>query len=56
MQGHDEKSDLTETEEEIMEINYDPVPGYRPAFFAILAVAAGYLVYAFLRSAGVFLR
>ena len=30
------------------EIRYDPVPGYRPAFFGMLLLAAAYLAYLFL--------
>lgn len=31
------------------EIKYDPVPGYRPVFFLLLLVSAGYLAWIFLK-------
>ena len=32
------------------ELKHDPEPGYRTAFFALIAAALGYLAFIFLRS------
>ncbi len=40
---------MKETEEEIMELSHDPVPGYRPAFYIIFAISLIYLAIIFIR-------
>ena len=40
---------MKEKDEEIMELGHDPVPGYRPAFYIIFAIAFIYLVVIFVR-------
>lgn len=32
-----------DTNEEIMELGHDPVPGYKPVFYGVFAVACVYL-------------
>ncbi len=39
--------ELSFQERHDQEIRYDPVPGYRPAFFLLLCLAVAYLVYVF---------
>jgi len=37
-------------EQEKMELSHDPIPGYKPVFFAVCVVAVVYLVLTFLLS------
>ena len=36
--------------EELTELKHDAVPGYRPVFLVVIAVAAAYLAYIFINS------
>lgn len=37
-----------DTNEEIMELGHDPVPGYKPVFYCVFTVACIYLVTLFI--------
>jgi len=38
-------------DQELRELKHDPVPGYRPAFFAIFGISLLYLIIIFLMAA-----
>lgn len=40
---------MKQKEEERQELKHDPEPGYRTAFFVLIAAALGYLAFVFLR-------
>lgn len=39
-----------ETHQELEELNHKPIPGYRPAFWILLAITGLYLALIFIRS------